>query len=70
MQITTPVEMTNARYPDGSFAPKTDICAVTMVALPRGVIGWRVGPGGRIYANREHAVAYAKRRAEYFGTAK
>ena len=68
--VTFPVAIGPARYPNGEFAPRDDWAAVAPVIMEDGKTGFQVGPGGRIYANREHAVKYAARRLAYFRTAK
>jgi hypothetical protein len=47
----------------GRFASPDSPAAITTVLLPSWTIGYRVGPNGRIYANREHALAFAGTRA-------
>ena len=59
-----------AKYPDGKFAPVSDFAAVMDVIHPNGVRSWRVGPNGRMYANREHAIKEATRKLHYYGASK
>lgn len=55
--------LTPARTTRGTFARPADPTAITAVELPNGLIGYRVGPCGSIFANRGVALAFAGRRA-------
>jgi hypothetical protein len=57
-----------ARDPQGRFARESDPWSVVPVLLvPRWDIAYRVGPRGRIYAERSAAVRYARHRLDYLG---
>jgi hypothetical protein len=58
-QIPAPVAVSANRRPNGQFATSADPCGITEVLLGSWHIGYRVGPNGRIYADRAAAVRFA-----------
>lgn len=67
--ITGPEKAGNTRDARGRYTPETDLCGVTPVLLPGYRVGYRVGPKGAIYADREVAMRYARARLDYYGSA-
>lgn len=51
-----------AKAPSGRFINPMSPASIFKVELPNAFVAWQVGPYGRIYAERRHAVAFAARR--------
>jgi hypothetical protein len=62
-RMNGPVNLAAPRNPvSGKFAPASDPCAITPVAVPGGMLGYRVGPTGLIFADRDAAERFADNR--------